>query len=112
MTLAHPQQAEPSTAPLGRPVAAWTMLALGLLLAASVSVARDAAYTGGALMVVSVAAIVSISVGIRRHRPLNRRFWALCAWALGASVVAGVLTVALPVSARTVTLIEIGRAHV
>jgi diguanylate cyclase (GGDEF)-like protein len=106
MTLAHPQQAEPSTAPLGRPVAAWTVLGLGLLLAASVSVARDAAYTGGALMVVSVAAIVSISVGIRRHRPLNRRFWTLCAWALGASVVAGVLTVALPVSARTVTLID------
>ena len=106
MTPAHPHQAERTTAPLRRPVAAWTLLVFGLLLAASVSVVRDAAYTGAALMVVSVAAIVSIAAGIRRHRPLNRRFWSLCAWALGASVLAGLLTVALPASPRAVTLID------
>ena len=98
MTPPHPHPVQRTTAPVRRPVAAWTLLVFGLLMATSVSVVRDASYTGAALMVVSIAAIVSIAAGIRRHRPLNRRFWSLCAWALGASVLAGLLTLALPAS--------------
>jgi diguanylate cyclase (GGDEF)-like protein len=82
------------------------MLAFGVLLALSVSLVRDAAYTGVAMAVVSVVAIACLVVGIRRFRPVNRRFWALCAWALGTSVVAGVLTTVLPPTRTTVALID------
>ncbi|MEO5709150.1 MAG: EAL domain-containing protein [Nocardioidaceae bacterium] len=89
-----------------RPVGAWGMLALGATLALSVSVARSATWTGVAMTVVSLAAIAAIVVGIRRHHPENRRFWWLCAFALGTSVVGGVLTSVLPVSTATVTVID------
>jgi len=84
----------------------WGVLTCGLLLAVSVSVMRDADYTGAAMAVVSVVAVVAIITGVRRHRPSNRRFWALCGWALTTSVAAGVLTMVLPVSGRTVAVID------
>ncbi|MGZ4494312.1 MAG: putative bifunctional diguanylate cyclase/phosphodiesterase [Nocardioides sp.] len=85
---------------------AWGMLAAGLLMAASVSVVRNATYTGLVMAAVSLGAVVSIVVGIRRHRPQNRRFWSLCAWALGTSVVAGVLTTVLPSTPAAVRVID------
>ena len=87
--------------------AAYAFLALGVLLALAVSVARNGAFTGAALMLESVGAVTAIVVGIRRYGPDNRRFWSLCAAGLGTSLVAGVLTLVLPSeAASSVALID------
>ncbi|CAN5530668.1 hypothetical protein BH10ACT10_BH10ACT10_05580 [soil metagenome] len=85
---------------------AWGMLGFGVALALSVSIARSSTWTGASVTLVSLVALVAVLLGIQRHRPANRTFWLLCAAALGASVVAGLLTALLPESRRTVVVVD------
>lgn len=83
------------------------MVVLGLALAVVVGAARDMRVTGLAVLLVSIVALLAIAVGVRRHRPENRRFWGLCAAAISTGIMAGVLTAVLPQTTTTVTAIDL-----